>query len=177
MDLAIIKTDGVSSVSAGGTTTYTITVTNNGPAEVTGATVADVAPSGLTLGNWTCAVSNAGSGGAVTTACGSPTGSGNINALVTMKVGAVITFTVPATIAANATGTIVNIATVNPPAGITDPTPANNSASDSDAVASAPPNQAVGIPTLNPLGLLLLMLLLGAMSARFIKIKRAPRDR
>jgi hypothetical protein len=37
-------------------------------------------------------VSNAGSGGVVTSACGSPSGSGNINATVTMKVGAVIAF-------------------------------------------------------------------------------------
>jgi hypothetical protein len=139
--------------------------------------VTDLAPVGLSLGNWTCSVSNAGSGGAVTTACGSPTGSGNINALVTMKVGAVITFTVPATVAANATGTIANTATVNVPAGVIDPTPANNSASDSDAVAAAPPVLAAPIPTLGPLALLLLTLLLGAMSARFIKIKRAPRNR
>src|SRR5206468_11810172 len=68
-DLAITKTDGVASLNAGGTTTYTITITNNGPSEVTGATVVDTAPAGLTFGTWTCAVSNAGSGGAVTTAC------------------------------------------------------------------------------------------------------------
>src|SRR5665647_3090447 len=36
-DLAIIKTDGVASVNAGGSTTYTITVTTNGPSSVTEA--------------------------------------------------------------------------------------------------------------------------------------------
>jgi uncharacterized repeat protein (TIGR01451 family) len=176
-DLAITKSNGATSLTPGGTTTYIITVTNNGPAEVTGATVTDLAPAGLTFGNWTCAVTNPGSGGVVVTACGSPTGSGNINASVTLKVGAVVTFTVPATVAANATGTIVNIATVNVPPGVTDPTPNNSSASDSDVVAGAPPIQVVGIPTLGTPALLLLMLLLAAMSARIIKTKRVLRDR
>ena len=87
-DLAITKTDGVSSVNAGGTTTYTITVTNNGPSQVSGATVVDTAPAGLTIGAWTCAVTNAGSGGSVTTACGAASGSGNINTTYTDKSGA-----------------------------------------------------------------------------------------
>ena len=176
-DLAITKTNGVSSLTPGGSTTYVITVTNNGPAEVTGATVTDLAPIGLAINSWTCVVSNAGSGGLVTTACGSPNGSGNINASVTLKVGGVITFTVPATVAANATGTIVNIATVNLPAGVTDPTPGNNSASDSDAVASGPPIAVAPIPTLGPFELGLLMLLLSAMAARFINPGRVSRDR
>ena len=94
-----------------------------------------------------------------------------------MKVGAVITFTVPATVAANATGTIVNIATVNLPAGVSDPVPGNNSASDSDAVTGGPPVQAASIPTLGQFELGLLMLLLGAMSARFLRTHRVSRGR
>src|SRR5204863_299163 len=46
-DLAITKTDGVGSVNAGGSTTYTITVTNNGPSSVSGAILKDPAASGL----------------------------------------------------------------------------------------------------------------------------------
>ena len=38
----------------GSATTYTITVTNQGPDAVTGATLTDTAPAGLTFGNWTC---------------------------------------------------------------------------------------------------------------------------
>jgi uncharacterized repeat protein (TIGR01451 family) len=176
-DLTITKTNGVNNLTPGGNTTYTITVTNNGPAEVTGATVTDLAPSGLTINNWTCAVSNAGSGGVVTTACGSPSGSGNINAAITLKVGAVITFTVPATVAANATGTIINIATVNLPAGMTDPTPGNSSASDSDVVSAGPPVQPTPVPTLDPLMLGLLTLLLGVASAAFIRARRVAPGR
>ena len=137
-DLAITKTDGVASVTPGGATTYTIVVTNNGPGEVTGATVTDTAPAGLTFGAWTCAVTNAGSGGVVTTACGAAAGSGNLATTVTMKAGAAITYTVPATVSTGATGSLVNTATVAVPAGITDPNPANNSATDTDTVVVVP---------------------------------------
>ena len=136
-DLAITKSNGVSSVNAGGTTTYTITVTNNGPSEVTGAAVVDTAPAGLTFGNWTCAVTSSGSGVAVITACGAASGSGNLNTTVTMRPGAVITYTVPASIAANATGSVANTATVSAPAGTTDPNTGNNSATDTDTVTQS----------------------------------------
>ena len=45
----ITKTDGVSTLSPGSTTTYTVVVSNNGPNAVTGATVTDAAPDSLTL--------------------------------------------------------------------------------------------------------------------------------
>src|SRR5207247_7278980 len=44
------------------------------------------------------------------------------------------TFTVSATVAPGATGTLANTAAVTPPAGATDPTPGNNSATDTDAL-------------------------------------------
>src|SRR5262249_27349665 len=47
-DLSIAKTDGRTSVVPGTNTTYTITVTNNGPSTVTGAVVTDVLPTGTT---------------------------------------------------------------------------------------------------------------------------------
>src|SRR5207247_9528922 len=53
-DLAVTKDDGVTSVNAGGTTTYTIRVTNNGPISVTGATLTDTAATGLSKTSVTC---------------------------------------------------------------------------------------------------------------------------
>ncbi len=48
-DLAITKTDGVASVIAGTSTTYTITVTNNGPSTVpAGVVISDPIPAGTT---------------------------------------------------------------------------------------------------------------------------------
>ncbi len=137
-DLAVTKSNGTTTVTAGGNTTYAITVTNNGPGEVTNATLADTAPAALTFGNWTCAVNTPGTAGAVTTACGAASGSGNINTTVNLQVGGVIVFTVPAAIGASATGTISNTATVAVPAGMTDPVPANNTATDTDTVTAPP---------------------------------------
>src|SRR5260370_1285498 len=48
-DLAATKDDFKTSVVAGTQTTYTVTVTNGGPSTVTGATVSDVLPAGLTF--------------------------------------------------------------------------------------------------------------------------------
>ena len=48
-DLSITKTDGQTTVVPGTDHTYTITVTNNGPSTVTGATVSDLLPAGTTF--------------------------------------------------------------------------------------------------------------------------------
>ena len=89
----------------------------------------------MTFGVWTCAVTNPGSGRrGKTTACAAANGIGDLNTTATMKPGAVITYSVAATVAAGTTGTIVNTATVTAPVGTFDPTPANNTASDTNAI-------------------------------------------
>jgi uncharacterized repeat protein (TIGR01451 family) len=127
-DLAITKTDGITSATPGGGVTYTITASNAGPSNASGATVADTFPASLT-GTWTCV----GAGGGTCTA----SGSGNINGTVNLPAGGSVTYTVSATIAASATGSLSNTATVSPPAGVTDPTPGNNSATDTDTLAAS----------------------------------------
>ena len=127
-ELAITKTDGVASVNAGGSATYTIVATNSGPSAVVGATVADTAPAALTFSAWACVAS-------VGSSCPA-SGSGNISASVNLLSGGTATFTVDATVAGNATGSIVNTATVATPAGVTDPNLANNTATDTDTVTS-----------------------------------------
>lgn len=47
-DLVVSKTNNETGVTSGATTTYTITVTNNGPSPATGALVQDTVASGLT---------------------------------------------------------------------------------------------------------------------------------
>jgi uncharacterized repeat protein (TIGR01451 family) len=122
-DLSITKTDGVATATPGGSTTYTITASNAGPAAVTGGTVADTFPASLTC-TWTCA----GAGGGTCTAAGS----GNINDVVNLPSGGSVTYTASCAIAASATGTLVNTATVS--SSVTDPTPGNNSATDTDTL-------------------------------------------
>jgi len=167
-DLAIAKSDGVTQLVPGTSTTYTIVVTNLGPGEVSGATVADTAPAGLSFGDWNCAVSNPGAGGTVATACVTPSGSGNLAATVDMKAGAVVTFTLRATLPSSASGSVTNTVTVSAPAGVTDPTPANDAASDTDVVAGTIAPSP--IPTLTEWTLLLLSFALGVLGVRSIRV-------
>jgi len=125
-DLSIIKSDGVTSATAGGSVTYTITASNAGPSAATGATVTDTFPSDLTC-TWTCV----GAGGGTCTAAGS----GNIGDTVNLPVGGSVTYTASCTVSASACGSVSNTASVAAPAGVTDPTPGNNSATDTDTVA------------------------------------------
>src|SRR5262249_14979934 len=76
---------------------------------------------------WTCTPS-AGA------ACGTPSGTGSIDALVTLPAGTHGTFTVTGTVPADTTGALTNAATVAPPVGVTDPVPGNNTAADANPV-------------------------------------------
>jgi uncharacterized repeat protein (TIGR01451 family) len=125
-DLAITKTDGLAAAVPGQAVSYTIVVSNGGPSAVTGAVVTDAPPAALTGPTWTCAAS-AGS------AC-PPAGSGAIAASADLLVGGSATFVLTATIAPDATAVLVNTASVAVPAGVVDPAPANNTASDSDVL-------------------------------------------
>jgi uncharacterized repeat protein (TIGR01451 family) len=127
-DLQITMTDGVTSVTPGQADTYTVTVTNAGPSGVSGAPFADAVPAAL--GNVTFTTSVSG-GASVAPA----SGNGNaISALLDLPVGGTVIFTVKGTLAPDATGTLVNLATVLPPAGVTDPNTGNNTAMDEDVV-------------------------------------------
>ncbi|HSY47501.1 MAG TPA: DUF11 domain-containing protein [Thermoanaerobaculia bacterium] len=77
-DLAITKTDGVTNATPGGSVTYTITASNAGPSNATGATVADTFPASLSC-TWICV----GAGGGTCT----PSGSININDTVNLPAG------------------------------------------------------------------------------------------
>src|SRR5262249_20786888 len=58
--LAITKTDGAASAVPGGSTTYTVVVSNKGPSAVTGARVSGPLPAGATGGSWTATASSGG---------------------------------------------------------------------------------------------------------------------
>ncbi|MCG8460764.1 MAG: DUF11 domain-containing protein [Holophagales bacterium] len=123
-DLSISKTDGATVSVIGGSVTYTIVGTNNGPDDVFGATVTDSFPSVLTC-SWTCAAS-AGS------SC-TASGSGDINDSVTLLDSGTVTYTAVCTISGSASpGTLANTATISSAA--IDGDPANNSATDSNSL-------------------------------------------
>ncbi|AKS40466.1 GEVED domain-containing protein [Wenzhouxiangella marina] len=126
VDLAITKTDGVSSVVPGLSTTYTISVSNLSAFDAIGANVSDSFPAGTSC-SWTC-VASAGS------ACTAGPVAGNINDTVDLLAGGLLTYTATCGIAASATGTLVNTATVTVPVGINDPVPGNNNATDTNTL-------------------------------------------
>ena len=92
-DLSITNSDGVTSVVPGGITTYTIVVSNQGPSAVSGASVADPLPAGVTAATWTA---NLPSGGGVVT--GPTSGTGALTTTVDLPVNATLTFSFTATI-------------------------------------------------------------------------------
>src|SRR5262249_56618971 len=88
-DLAITKTDGVSSVVAGTSTTYTIVVTNNGPSTSLGASVFDATPAQVTGDAWTFV---GGSGGGAITSGSPSTGTRDLSTKLDPPWGAIGTF-------------------------------------------------------------------------------------
>ncbi|OKS87531.1 Ig-like domain-containing protein [Mucilaginibacter polytrichastri] len=128
VDLNITNTDGKTTYTPGTTNTYTVVATNTGLSTATGALVSYPLPAGVS-GTWTAVYA----GGAT----GNASGTGNINETVTIPPGGTVTYTVAAAIASNVTGDVTTTATITAPAGITDPTPANNVASYSNTQSSS----------------------------------------
>jgi uncharacterized repeat protein (TIGR01451 family) len=117
-DVAIVKTDSPDPVGEGQMITYTLRVTNNGPAVATNVTVADNLPGTVSFIR-------------STPSAGTCSGTTNISCnLGSLAVGN--TATVVIVVQALSTGTVNNTATVT--ATETDPVPANNSSTASTTV-------------------------------------------
>jgi uncharacterized repeat protein (TIGR01451 family) len=128
-NLGITKTDGAATVNPGANVTYTIVVSNAGPDVANGVVVTDTVPAALSSVTWTCGTPVGGA------TCGAASGGGNaISTTANLPSGGSVTYTVTGTLAANATGTLANTAAVAAPSGVTDPTPGNNSATDTDPI-------------------------------------------
>ncbi|MFE3583497.1 hypothetical protein [Streptomyces vinaceus] len=130
VDLTVAKVVNTASVPAGGgPVTYTVTVSNGGANDVTGAAVRDPVP-GLTGVTWKCA---AGTGGT----CGQASGSGStLDTTADLKRGGSVTYTLTGTAPAQPT-TLRNTATVTAPADRTDTNPADNTAASSATTVTA----------------------------------------
>ena len=149
VDLAITKDDGQTFYIANSTLTYEIVVTNNGPADMTGALVSDNMPAQFASWTWTCDAATppayACDGG--TTA---PTFSDTIN----LPYGESITYSVEAVVSASATGQLDNTAVISPPSGTTETDTTNNSATDTDQPASLTITKDDGVEIVAPGSLL-----------------------
>lgn len=127
-DLSIGKSNGVSEVVAGTGVVYTIQVANAGPSHAPASVVDDLLPVVLGAAQWSCA----GVDGAV---CGVAAGVGSpVGLPVDLPVGSSATLLVTATLAPDATGTLVNSASIAPATGVEDLLLANNVAVDSDLI-------------------------------------------
>ena len=107
--------------TAGAPLTYSITVSNAGPAAASSTTVVDAFPADYDNVTWTCV----GSGGAICPA----SGTGTIAGSVSVPAGGAVVYTVDGTVAAGTTGTLTNSATAVVGAPQTDPDTTNNSVS------------------------------------------------
>ena len=121
-DMAIVKSASPNPVSQGDPLTYTLAVTNNGPASATNVIVTDALPSAVTyLSVTTTAGSCSEAGGTVTCLLGTMANAG--------------TATVSILTIAGAPGTATNTATVS--ADQTDPNLSNNSSSQTETITFA----------------------------------------
>jgi LruC domain-containing protein/uncharacterized repeat protein (TIGR01451 family) len=140
-DLSITKSDGSTTVLTNGVVIYSIVVANSGPGAANGAVLTDPAVPGLSVMSVSC---GSATNGAVCPTSGNSVaelqGDGII--IPTLPNGGSLTFTVNAIVTANK-GTVSNTATITPPAGTTDPTPANTSSVDTDTVI---PEYSVFVP-------------------------------
>ncbi len=129
-DLAVTKTDNSDIYTPGSDVTYQIVVSNNGPDDVSEATLTDALPSAISNASWTCSAA----GGA---SCGAASGSGAINDMPDIPVGGNVTYTFTLSVPADYSGSLANTATVAVPDGFVDPNPDNNAATDIDQRAPA----------------------------------------
>jgi uncharacterized repeat protein (TIGR01451 family) len=125
-DLSIAKDDSVGSVAPGTSTTYTVTLTNNGPSDVAaGVEITDTAPAGTTISS---------SDGRCVVASGTATCT--TDAVLTS--GASTSFSITLAVSAGySSGSLSNTASISS-SPVSDPTPGNNSATDTDTVTAAP---------------------------------------
>ncbi|MBN8885123.1 MAG: DUF11 domain-containing protein [Rudaea sp.] len=107
--ISIAKSTNATTLTPGGTITYTIVAKNSGNVSATGTVVSDPIPAGIASQTWTCAASGGG-------ACPNASGSGALNeTLATFPGGSTVTYTVTATVSANPPAHVTNTATATPP--------------------------------------------------------------
>ena len=135
-DLSITKSDGAASVAPGGTVSYTLNYANTGNHGASGVVLTETVPahttfnSGASTAGWVCTPNN-NAGSTCTLAVGTVAGGGGIHT-------AFFAVMLPNPVPVGVTQ-IANTATLaNDGANGTDPTPGNNSGSDTTPVTGGP---------------------------------------
>ena len=135
-DLTLVKSDGGVSTTPGGTVVYSLVVTNVGTQGATGVALTDVVPAnttfnpGASTAGWVCAPNN-NAGSSCTLTVGALAG-GGASSTASYAVTVVDPIPVGVTQVSN-TASVADDGTNGP-----DPTPANNTSSDTTPVVAAP---------------------------------------
>jgi uncharacterized repeat protein (TIGR01451 family) len=129
-DVSVSKDDGIASMIAGNTATYTVVIVNNSAAlAVAGLPVTDDEPADMTFTGWTCAAASGST-------CAAPSGTGPVATTVTLAPLGTATFTITARVSPDsALSSVTNTVSVDPAAaGVFDPVAANNSDGDTNTL-------------------------------------------
>jgi uncharacterized repeat protein (TIGR01451 family) len=127
-DLSVAKTDSPDPVGAGGNITYTITVTNNGPATATSLVLSESVPANTTFvsltpaGGWNCTAPSVG-------------GTGAISCTIASLAPQTATFTLVVNVNSGVAGSTVISNTASISSATTDANNANNSDTETTTVA------------------------------------------
>ncbi len=130
-DPFVTKTNSTNTVSTFGTTSYVITVGNNGPGPADLIVVKDPSVSGLNKTAISCAAFGTGAACPASSTIGGIEGIGLT--IPTLPLNTTLLFTVTASVSA-LNGTVTNTVSLQLPSGMTDSNLGNNSAADADAV-------------------------------------------
>ena len=131
VDVLVGKSNGVSQVTALGTTAYVITVGNAGPGDADNVTVYDPAAVGLSKTGVVCSATGAAAACPTSVSVSGLEGAGLL--IPTLPTGTTVVFTVTANVTA-LNGSVTNAVSLTLPAGVTDGNLSNNNASDTDNV-------------------------------------------
>ncbi|HWS26798.1 MAG TPA: IPT/TIG domain-containing protein, partial [Xanthomonadales bacterium] len=125
-DLSIVKRNGLRLIPGGQPSTYILLVSNAGPQSVVNARVTDILPPQLADAAWTCSASAGASCPA--------SGTGTLDALVSLPAGSSVSFALTVTAQATPEQVVSNRATVTPPLNAPDPLIENNESTDTDPI-------------------------------------------
>lgn len=138
IQLSSSKTSTPTAALQGQTITYSVRVGNPGVSVLGRATVTDTLSPAFGTTTWTCSVVNAGSTATlVTTGCGVPSGSGNINNTVSLSIGGTVQFIITAVLRPTFTGTVTNAAGITTSVNYFVLPPLNNNATIANIVSPA----------------------------------------
>lgn len=105
-DIVVSKVANVTSLTPGGQVLYTVSVANQGDGDAGAIQVSDPIPVGISAFAWTCSPASL---------CANANGSGSINELLeTLPSGGQVVYSINATVAADAAGSVTNTATASP---------------------------------------------------------------